>query len=75
MIENARTVIVNFVSPSILWSVLAVIVLVFVVISFALMYHWKNYNVDSKVVSRLIKVYFLVSLSFILAMAAAVSSY
>ena len=75
MIENARTAIVNFVSPSVLWSLLGVIILVFAVISFALMYHWKNYNVNSKVVSRLIRVYFIVSFTFILAMAAAVTSY
>jgi len=75
MIEDIRNTVANFISPSVLWAVLGAIVLVFAVVSVALMYHWKNYNVDSKVVSRITRVYFFVSFTFILAMAAAITSY
>jgi len=75
MTEDIRNTIANFVSPSVLWAVLGAIVVAFTVVSVALMYHWKNYNVDSKVVTRITRVYFLVSFTFILAMAAAITSY
>lgn len=75
MIEDIRNTVASFVSPSALWATLGVIVLAFAVVSVALMYHWRNYNVDSKVVKRITKVYFLVSFAFILAMAAAITSY
>ncbi len=35
------------VSPDFLWGTLALVLAVFLIISFILQYHWKNYGVDA----------------------------
>jgi len=68
MIGDFRERLTDFIPPVLLWIVFLVIILIFIVVSVALTYHWKNYNVDSKVVRRIKKVYFWVSGGFLLAM-------
>ena len=75
MIGNFRERLTDFIPPVLLWIVFLVIILIFIVVSVALTYHWKNYNVDSKVVKRVKKVYFLVSGSLLLAMLVSVILY
>jgi len=75
MIDETINRLIEFVPPVILWVVYAVVILIFTVVSVAITYHWKNYNVDSKMVSRIKKVYFLVSGVFLLAMLIAAISY
>lgn len=75
MIGNFRERLTDFIPPVLLWIVFLVIILIFIVVSVALTYHWKNYNVDSKVVKRIKKVYFGVSGVFLLAMLVGVISY
>lgn len=69
MIDEIRALLSEFVPPIVLWVIYAIVVLIFVVVSVAITYHWKNYNVDSAMVGRLKKAYFLVSGAFLLAMA------
>lgn len=69
MIDEIRALLTEFVPPIVLWVVYAIVILIFAIVSVAITYHWKNYNVDSKMVGRLKKVYFLVSGTFLLAMA------
>lgn len=73
--EDFREFLTDFISPAVLWLIFLVIVLVFVVISVALTYHWKNYNVNSVLVRRLRRVYFWVSGIFLAAMVIALVSY
>ena len=75
MIGDFRERLTDFIPPVLLWIVFLVIILIFIVVSVALTYHWKNYNVDSKVVKRIKKVYFGVSGVFLLAMLVGVISY
>ena len=75
MIGNFRERLTDFIPPVLLWIIFLVIILIFIVVSVALTYHWKNYNVDSKVVKRIKKVYFGVSGIFLLAMLVGVISY
>lgn len=75
MIGNFRERLTDFIPPVLLWIIFLVIILIFIVVSVALTYHWKNYNVDSKVVKRIKKVYFGVSGVFLLAMLVGVISY
>jgi len=75
MTDDIKEVLFDFVSPSILWGVLAVIVLTFSVISVALTYHWKNYNVNSAVAKRLVRIYFVVSVGLLFIMLISVISY
>ncbi len=75
MIGDFRERLTDFIPPILLWLVFLVIILIFIVVSAALTYHWKNYNVDSKVVVRIKKVYFWVSGVFLLAMLVSVISY
>ena len=69
MIDEIRALLTEFVPPIVLWVVYAIVILIFAIVSVVITYHWKNYNVDSKMVGRLKKVYFLVSGTFLLAMA------
>ena len=75
MNDGLRERLTDFVPPILLWIVFLLIILVFIVVSAALTYHWKNYNVDSKVVGRIKKVYFWVSGVFLLAMLFGAISY
>lgn len=75
MTDNFRERLTDFIPPVLLWIVFLVIILIFIVVSVALTYHWKNYNVDSKVVRRIKRVYFWVSGVFLLAMLVGVISY
>lgn len=75
MTDNFRERLTDFIPPVLLWIVFLVIILIFIVVSVALTYHWKNYNVDSKVVRRIKRVYFWVSGVFLLAMLVSVISY
>ena len=75
MIDNLRGILLDFVSPLVLWVALAITVLIFVVVSVALTYHWKNYNVNSMVAKRLVRVYFTVSTIFLFIMLISIISY
>ena len=75
MIGDFRERLTDFIPPVLLWIVFLVIILIFIVVSAALTYHWKNYNVDSKVVRQIKRVYFWVSGVFLLAMLVSVISY
>ena len=75
MIGDFRERLTDFIPPVLLWMVFLVIILIFIVVSAALTYHWKNYNVDSKVVRQIKRVYFWVSGVFLLAMLVSVISY
>jgi len=50
-------------------------VVVFIIVSVALLYHWRNFNANPAVTKRIIRVYFLISGMFLLAMLAAAVSY
>jgi len=63
------------VSPAILYAIYFVALLIFTVVSIALMYHWKNYNAYSSIPKRMIRTYFLVSGAFLFAMLIAVIAY
>jgi len=69
MTDEIRALLTEFVPPIVLWVIYAIVILIFVIVSVAITYHWRNYNVDSKMVGRLKKVYFLVSGAFLLVMA------
>lgn len=73
--ESFREGIVDFISPSVIIGVFLLAVMVFIIVSIALMYHWKNYNVNSTVTKRVIRAYFLISSSFLFAMLVAAISY
>jgi len=75
MIDEIRNLLIEFVPPVVLWAVYGVVLLIFAVVSVAITYHWKNYNVNSKMVRRLKKVYFLISGAFLFVMLVAVISY
>lgn len=63
---GSRNLITEFMSPTILWVVFIVVLLIFIAVSYALLYHWRNYNVNSALVRRLSRVYFWVSGLFLL---------
>ena len=73
--ENFRESIVDFISPAVIIGVFLLTVVVSIIVSVALMYHWKNYNVNSAVTKRIIRIYFLVSGAFLFAMLVAIISY
>ena len=73
--ENLRNNLSDFVSPAVLWVVFLLTILVFIVVSVALMYHWRNYNTNSSVGKRVRRAYFLVSGGFLFAMLAALIAY
>jgi len=53
--------LIDFVTPGIVWGAYFLIVVVFIVVSIALGYHWKNYNVRTVKGSRMIRMYIIVS--------------
>ena len=61
MTVSLDKVVNSFTSPIILLAIFVVALIVFAIVSPALRYHWKNYNVNSALVRRLSKVYFWVS--------------
>lgn len=73
--ESLRDSLLEFVTPAVLWVVFILVLLVFAAISTALMYHWKNYNVNSAVGRRIRKAYFFVSGGFIFAILVALIAY
>jgi len=75
MNEGIRESLANFISPTVLWLVYLIAFAVFVVVSIALMYHWKNYNVNSAVGKRIVRGYFLVSGIFLFSMLVAAIAY
>jgi len=75
MIGDLREDITGLVSPEILWVVFFVAVLIFIVVSIALMYHWRNYNTNSVVGKRVRRTYILISGVFLFAMLVAAISY
>lgn len=75
MIEDFEEALLGLISPAILWVIFLVTVFAFVVVSIALMYHWKNYNANSALGRRVVKIYFLVSGGFLFAMLMAVIAY
>jgi ABC-type polysaccharide/polyol phosphate export permease len=75
MTDNLRNLFAEAISPIILLALFSLAVVAFIVISMALTYHWRNYNVNSKLVGRLTRVYFWVSGIFLAGMAAALFQY
>lgn len=75
MIEDFRETLIELIPPTILWMIFLVTISVFIIISVALMYHWKNYNTNSAVSKRIMKIYFLISGSFLFAMLVAAIAY
>ena len=73
--ENFRESIVNAISPAVLVGIFMLTVAVFIIVSVALLYHWRNFNANPAVTKRIIRVYFLISGMFLLAMLAAAVSY
>jgi len=73
--ENFRESIVDFISPSVLIGIFLLTVMVFIIVSIALMYHWRNFSVNPAATKRIIRVYFFVSGAFLLSMLFAAISY
>jgi len=70
-----RETFVGAMSPTILWVIFAVTFIIFIVVSVALLYHWKNYNVDQGSAKKISRFYFLVSALFLVVMFMAAISY
>lgn len=75
MTDNLRENLTELISPLLLSLIFLVVILVFIIVSTALVYHWKNYNIDSTVAKRITKMYFLVSGGFLLVMLTAIIVY
>jgi len=75
MAEELRDSLLDLVSPIVLWAVFVLVLIVFAIISTALMYHWRNYNFNSAVSKRVRKVYFVVSGMFLAAMLISIIAY
>lgn len=75
METTIRESLTGVMSPTILWAVFIFTILGFLVVSVALLYHWKNYNVDARSAKKISRFYFLVSALFLLIMLFAVISY
>lgn len=50
-----------FINSQILWVILAVIFLLYAIMSFVLLYHWRNYGMGSRIIFRAEIIYFAVS--------------
>jgi len=65
----------DFVSPVILWAAFFAVGVFFVIVTAALMYHWKNYNIDNRKSRKVMRIYFGVSGIFIFIMLISVMAY
>jgi len=68
MNDAVRKSVANYVSPTVIWLLMALAFAAFVVISIALVFHWKNYNADENVSNKIIRTYFIVSAIFLIGM-------
>jgi cytochrome bd-type quinol oxidase subunit 2 len=56
----------EFLTPSALWLIFALVLGVFAIISAILLYHWHKYTFDEKAAKKAMVLYFLVSGIFVL---------
>ena len=67
--------LLDVVSPVVLWGAFAVFLTFFGIVSTALMYHWKHYNIDDRKSKAAMRLYFAVSGLFIFVMLISLISY
>ncbi len=60
--------LLDFMTPSIVWGLFAVILVAFIIISAALAYHWREYSMRTKRGGEMIRLYILISSILLLIM-------
>lgn len=63
--RSAETQYVLTIHPQILWICIAVVVIIFFILSGVIMYHWYTYGYASKTISRVTKIYGVGAVFFI----------
>lgn len=59
--DEIINLILDFISPVFVWGTFLVLVTFFVMVSWALSYHWKNYSINKTKSSRIMRAYYIVS--------------
>ena len=67
--------LIGFVTPAVVWGAYLLIVAVFILVSTALGYHWKNYNVRSVKGSKMMKMYIVISAILLVVMFISAAAY
>ena len=63
--DRILDLILEYVSPTILWGVFAFLVFIFFIANSALSYHWKNYSINKTRGAKIMRLFNVVSLALL----------